>query len=126
LAYPEATTTYYVTGTDASGCVAYDTVVVSVDIKCNEFFIPDIFTPNGSGPTANEKLCAFSNCVRQFNLIIYDRWGEKVFETSDINICWDGKYKDKEAPPGAYAYKAYLEQVNNNIINQTGVITLMR
>jgi len=126
LAYPEATTTYYVTGTDASGCVAYDTVVVSVDIKCNEFFIPDIFTPNGSGPTVNEKLCAFSNCVRQFNLIIYDRWGEKVFETSDINICWDGKYKDKEAPPGAYAYKAYLEQVNNNKINQTGVITLMR
>lgn len=126
LAYPETTTTYYVTGTDASGCVAYDTVVVSVDIKCNELFIPDIFTPNGKGPEANEKLCAFSNCVRQFNLIIYNRWGEKVFETSDVNVCWDGRYEEEEAPPGAYGYKAYLEQINNNKISQTGIITLIR
>lgn len=126
LAYPETTTTYYVTGTDASGCVAYDTVIVSVDIKCNELFIPDIFTPNGKGPEANEKLCVFSNCVRRFNLIIYNRWGEKVFESNDINTCWDGTFKGKDASSGIYAFKLNVENQNGSVINKMGTVTLLR
>ena len=126
VAAPQESGEWIVSTTNAAGCYDSDTVRINVDRRCNELFIPDTFTPNGNGPASNEKLCAFSNCVRQFNLIIYNRWGEKVFETSDIKVCWDGRYKAEDAPPGAYGYKAYLEQVNNNKISQTGIITLIR
>lgn len=56
LAFPDATSTYTVTGTDASGCTETDKVRITVDIKCNELFLPDIFTPDGNGPAANDKL----------------------------------------------------------------------
>jgi gliding motility-associated-like protein len=101
-------------------------VRITVDIKCNEFFIPDIFTPNESGPEANEKLCSFGNCVRLFSLIIYNRWGQQIFESSDINHCWDGTYLDKEVASGIYAYKLYLEKSDGSVLDKNGHITLIR
>jgi gliding motility-associated-like protein len=125
-ASPVSTTTYAVTATNSAGCTATEIVNITVDIRCNEFFIPDIFSPNGSGPDANERFCAFSNCVRLYSLIIYNRWGEEVFETTDINSCWDGNKDGTEAPSGVYAYKLYAEQIDGTVIDRKGTITLVR
>lgn len=126
IATPLATETYVVTGTDASGCATSDTIRIEVDIRCNEPFIPTIFSPNGKGPAANELLCLFSNCVDQLKFAVYNRWGEMVFETDDITKCWDGFYKGKDAISGIYAYNLYILQLDGTVVNKKGTITLVK
>jgi gliding motility-associated-like protein len=126
LASPQTSVVYTVSTTNASGCTNSDSIRIKVDIKCNQLFIPDIFTPNATGPAVNEKLCAYSNCIRLFSFIIYNRWGEQVFETTDIAACWDGTYKGKESPSGIYAFKLYAEQIDGTIVDKKGTITLVR
>jgi gliding motility-associated-like protein len=126
IASPIDEITYIVTGQDAFGCISYDTIEIDIDIRCNEPFIPTIFSPNGKGPAANELLCLFSNCVAQLKLVVYNRWGELVFETEDITKCWDGFYKGIEASSGIYAYNLYLLQLDGKAVNQKGTITLVK
>ncbi|MFN5370221.1 MAG: gliding motility-associated C-terminal domain-containing protein, partial [Bacteroidia bacterium] len=126
LAYPAQTTQYIVSGIDANGCRSSDTVLVFVDIICNEVFIPSIFSPNGKGPQSNENFCVFSDCVAQFKLVILNRWGQQVFETEDINQCWDGTFKETEAPSGVYAYNVYIRQLDGTVLSKTGSLILVK
>jgi gliding motility-associated-like protein len=125
-ANPEGTTSYTIIATDSAGCARIDTVIVEVDIRCGELFIPSIFSPNGKGPQANETFCVFSDCVDQFKLVIYNRWGEKVFETEDINTCWDGTFNGSDAATGAYAYNLFLVQLDGVPVNKKGTIMLAK
>jgi gliding motility-associated-like protein len=124
FASPNEPTTYIVAGTDENGCISYDSI--EVDIRCNEPFIPTIFSPNGKGPASNELLCLFSNCVSQLKFVVFNRWGEQVFETEDISKCWDGLYKGEEASSGLYAYNLYIQQLDGNVVNKKGMITLLK
>jgi gliding motility-associated-like protein len=130
LASPTETTTYIVIGSNASGCVSSDTITLTVDteidIECNEFFIPTIFSPNGKGPQANETFCIYSDCVEQFKLVIHNRWGEKIFESEDIAQCWDGTFKGSEAATGTYAFNLYIKRADETIVSKSGTITLVR
>ena len=117
---------YIVFATDSFGCRVSDTVTITVDIRCNEVFIPGIFSPNEKGPEANETFCIYSDCVEQFKLVIHNRWGERVFETEDITQCWDGVFKENEAATGVYAYNLYIRRKDGTVINKTGAITLIR
>jgi gliding motility-associated-like protein len=126
LASPTSTTTYIVSGTDEYGCVGTAEVKITVDFNCKEVFIPTIFSPNSKGPQANETFCVFSDCVEQFKLVIHNRWGERIFETEDINTCWDGTFKGVEAASGVYAYNVYLKQLDGKILNKAGIIDLLR
>jgi gliding motility-associated-like protein len=126
IASPSDTTTYTVTGFDAAGCVDTALVTITVEERCDEVFIPTIFSPNGKGPQANETFCVFSDCVEQFKLVIHNRWGEKVFETEDISQCWDGTFKGAEAASGVYAFNVYLKQLDGTVLNKIGNINLIR
>ena len=130
LASPTETTTYIVTGSNASGCVSSDTITITVDteidIICNEVFIPSIFSPNGKGPQVNESFCVLSDCVEQFKLVIHNRWGEKVFETENINACWDGTFKGVEVGSGVYAYNVFLKQLDGEVVNKVGTVVLAK
>lgn len=130
MAAPTETTTYVVTGSNASGCISSDTITLTVDteidIECNEVFIPSIFSPNGKGPQANETYCVLNNCVEQFKLVIHNRWGQRIFESEDIGNCWDGLYNENEVASGVYAYNLYIRQLDGTVINKTGTLTLVR
>jgi gliding motility-associated-like protein len=126
IASPQSSTTYTITGTDSLGCPYLRVVNVVIDIVCNKLFVPDIFSPNGVGNLENEKFCIYNNCIKTMNLDIYNRWGEQVFETTDIAACWDGTYKGKESPSGIYAFKLYAEQIDGTIVDKKGTITLVR
>ena len=130
LASPSETTTYIVSGSNASGCISSDTITITVkneiDLICGELFIPTIFSPNSKGPQANESFCVVSDCVEQFKLLIFNRWGEKVFETEDINACWDGTFNGSDVPTGAYAYTLFLLQLDGVTVNKTGTIMLAK
>lgn len=126
IASPLKNTTYFVTGKDTNGCAYSRSVTIVVEIICNELFIPDIFSPNGTGEAENEKLCIYSNCIKEITFAIYNRWGEQIFFTNDKQLCWDGKHKDSPAPTGTYAYRLYIEQLDGQKIEKSGNITLTR
>jgi len=119
-------TTYTVTGSDVNGCVGTALVSIYVPIDCGEIFIPTVFSPNGSGPSANDVLCVLGGCIAELNYAVYNRWGEKVFETTDNTICWDGLYKDKPVNSGVYAYKIYAVLFDGTEVEESGNLTIVR
>jgi gliding motility-associated-like protein len=125
-ANPEVTTSYALIAIDSAGCARIDTVIVEVDIRCGELFIPSIFSPNGKGPQANETFCILSDCVEQFKLLIFNRWGEKVFETDNINTCWNGTFNGSDSSSGVYAYNLSLLQLDGATVNKSGTIMLVK
>lgn len=102
-ALPTRSTVYTVIATDTTGCVAQDTVGVEV-IADNAVFLPNAFSPNGDGN--NDLLQLYGNLagIRYFQLLVFDRWGEKVFETNDQYFKWDGSYKGEKQEPAVYIY----------------------
>ncbi|MFM9008930.1 MAG: gliding motility-associated C-terminal domain-containing protein, partial [Bacteroidota bacterium] len=125
-AAPAFTTTYTVTGTDQNGCTAQETVTVRVDLDCNEVFVPSIFSPNGTGPEANEQVCVFGKCILEIDFAIYDRWGQLIFQTNDPQGCWDGRKDGKEVMTGVYAYRLFVRQLDGKEIRKSGNVTLTR
>jgi gliding motility-associated-like protein len=113
--------------TDLLGCSNTDTVTIVVEeVICEEpeIFIPNAFTPNGDDN--NDRVFVRGNTIREMTFRIYNRWGEKVFETNDPSIGWDGTYGGKAATPAVYVY--YLEAIcfdNQNFYKQ-GNISLIR
>ncbi|MFM9055732.1 MAG: gliding motility-associated C-terminal domain-containing protein, partial [Bacteroidota bacterium] len=126
VATPAQTTTYTVTGTDNNGCTGTAAVTITVDILCNELFVPDIFSPEGTGPQANEKVCVFGNCISEMLFAVYNRWGQLVFETNDPLACWDGTFNRQECMSGVYAYRLTVTQTDGKAITRSGNITLVR
>ena len=121
---PMYATQYCVTGTDANGCVNSDCVLINVEIICNEVFVPSAFSPNNDGE--NDLECVYSDCLENFTFTIYNRWGEKVFETQNESICWDGTWKGKELNSAVFVYVLDGYLINGEHINQKGNISLIR
>jgi gliding motility-associated-like protein len=131
VATPTTSTTYIVTGTDANGCTGIATANVNViqpPVQCGDIFVPTVLSPNGTGVVANKTICVYGGCVSEIIFAIYNRWGEKVFETTDANLteCWDGTYKGKALNAGTFVYKLILTRTNNEFIEESGNITLVR
>ena len=124
---PETTTTYTVTVTDTFGCTRTATVTLLVTpIVCdNPFvFIPNSFTPNGDG--MNDVLFVRSDVLDECYFVIYNRWGEKIFETVDQSIGWDGKFKQKDCQTGTYDYYFKGKCKDGAELEIKGNVTLIR
>lgn len=126
IASPTITTTYTVTGTDAFGCTGTDQITVVVQTDCNDFFVPTAFSPDATGPAANNILCIHGNCIAELSYSVYNRWGEVVFTTDDPAQCWDGNYKDKPVQSGVYAYKVHAKLFDGTEINESGNLTIVK
>lgn len=124
---PTGNTTWYVTITDANGCTNIDSVSLVVkQVLCAEpeIFIPNAFTPNGD--QSNDLMVVRGNTIRELLFRIYDRWGEKVFETTVPGEGWDGTYKGKKANPAVYVYYVEATCFGNEKFFKKGNITLIR
>jgi len=120
--------TFYVTVTDANGCIIIDSVVVSL-IK--EFFLPTAFAPDGDNPE-DKKLKIRGDNIKTIFLVIYDRWGEKVYEASNVPEAkkgWDGTFRNNGKPLNSDSYPYYMEVKmvgEDKPTIQTGDIVLVR
>ena len=103
IARPEVTTRYILTGTDALGCKDTASVVMDVLKGDGRLYLPDAFTPNGDGVNDCYRL-HIPGDVTEFEFSIYNRYGERVFYTTDRNHCWDGTYKGVPAELSTYFY----------------------
>jgi gliding motility-associated-like protein len=126
VATPTNTTTYTVSGTDANGCTGTAQVTIIVEIECGEFFVPTVFSPNGEGPAANNRLCIYGNCIAELKYSVYNRWGEVVFSTEDPEECWDGTFRGQSVQTGVYAYKVYAVLFDGTEINESGNLTILK
>ena len=125
-ANPQETTTYLLTVTDSNGCVSFDSVtVVIVQNPCGgEVFVPNVFTPNGDGE--NDKVYVFGKCIESMLFAIYDRWGNKIYESSDQSQGWDGTKQGKEFNNGVYVYMLNAVLQNEETVKLKGNITLLK
>jgi gliding motility-associated-like protein len=126
VARPSETTTYSVR-VSKDGCETTLSVTVTVeDFLCGfpYIFVPNAFTPNGDG--VNDVLFVRGRNITSMRLIIYNRWGQKVFETTSQEVGWDGTFRGRPLPPDVYAY--YLEVVcgDGETYTTKGNVTLLR
>jgi len=86
--------------------------------------VPNAFTP-ASGDV-NSKIFVRGFAIGKMKFIIWNRWGQKVFETEDRRTGWDGKYKSVLQPMDAYAYTLEVEFTDGTKATKKGDITLIR
>jgi gliding motility-associated-like protein len=127
LAYPRQTNTYYVQVTDSFACKKEDTITIYViHTPCSEqsIYIPNGFSPNGDGK--NDILYVRGNGISNLYFAVYDRWGQKVFETRDMAVGWDGTYKGKKMDDAVFGYYASGICPNGEKFQKKGNVTLLR
>ncbi|MCX6257203.1 MAG: gliding motility-associated C-terminal domain-containing protein [Bacteroidia bacterium] len=124
---PLQTTTYYVTVSDSYGCERFDSITIVVkDVLCNDLyvFVPNAFTPNGD--KVNDVLYVQSVVVKDLYFAVYDRWGEKVFETTDVAKGWNGTFRGQALDPAVFVYYLKATCLNGRVFEKHGNITLIR
>ncbi len=126
-ASPDTTTTYTVTIVDTNGCTtALQVTVFVLPPPCDptSVFVPNAFSPNGDG--VNDLLYVRGQNIDEIHFAIYNRWGEKVFETHDLHSPWDGSFKDKPLPPDVYAYYLHVRCIGGEEFVKKGNVTLLK
>jgi len=123
IASPPATTTYTVTGTDASNCSATATAVITVD-DAFEIFIPEMFSPNQD--QSNDVLFVNTRGVEQFEFKVYDRTGKEIFTTNDSSQGWDGTYNGTLQKMDTYVYFISAKAYSGQQVTKRGSFKLVR
>jgi len=117
---------YWVTVSDGI-CEASDTILITYNDCEANLVIPNCFTPNGDG--YNERFNVESGNLSRFSMLIFNRWGQLLFETEDINKGWDGKVNGRICPVGTYYYLInYTYECDSGIElngNKKGSVTLL-
>jgi len=98
--YPSQNQWYFLNAIDEFGCKNYDAVLVQVT---GPLFVPNSFTPDGDG--LNDVFIADGLLVEGFQMQIFDRWGELIFESNDPKIGWDGTFKGHEPIIDTYTWR---------------------
>ncbi|MDX2000801.1 MAG: PKD domain-containing protein [Chitinophagales bacterium] len=120
------TSAYLLTVMDDKGCTNSAEVLIPVSGPCGEdVFVPNFFSPNGD--EKNEVLYVRGlglNGLKSFR--IFDRWGNMVFQTTDINEGWNGTYNGSMLDPGVFVYFVETICTNGQTYMKQGNVTLMR
>lgn len=126
VASPTVTTVYHVTVVTDLGCVGEDSILVTVspEFTKNGLLLPNAFTPNNDGLNDCFGVRYLGN-LSQLELSVYDRWGNRVFYTTNPSRCWDGTYKGKELNSGVFVYRISAMTLCGQV-HKNGTVTLIR
>ena len=133
--------TYTLTVTDANGCATViETVLELTDLStvlpdslceglatcsAGSIFIPSAFSPDVSGK--NDQHCVQgTECITSMTFGVYDRWGTKVYESTDPKACWDGTDNGQALDPAVFVYHLIATLTNGETVERQGNITLVR
>ncbi len=115
-------TTYSIYSTDGNGCINFDSTHV---IVLPAFLIfPNGFSPNDDG--RNDLFKYITRGVSEVQLSIYNRWGEQIFYTNEMENYWDGKFKGQNCPVSVYVYVAKAKTWSGRNIEVTGNVTIIK
>ena len=115
---------YTVQITSPDGCKATKTIFITD--QCTPYlFVPDAFTPNGNN--LNDQFKPISRYpLEKYDMKIYNRWGERLFQSNDINIGWDGSFKNQLCPENVYLYIILYKFPYEIEQMKSGTVTLLR
>jgi trimeric autotransporter adhesin len=108
----------------ALGCKPVTAGPVTGTTLLDGIYIPNAFTPNGDA--VNDVLKVYGSIIKDIHLMIFNQWGEKLFESDDQNRGWDGNYKGKQQPSGVYMYVCRLKLADGSTVDKNGIINLIR
>jgi gliding motility-associated-like protein len=115
---------YVISTTGSNGCTATDTVYVLVVEIDEEIWIPNIFSPNGDGN--NDLFYVRGDGLNQFNLKIFNRWGEVLFEADSQQLPWNGTQNGKAVDSGVYVYMVTYVDAQGTELVISGNITVVQ
>ena len=118
---------YTVMVSNMEGCATELNVEVFLrDALCDEphIFLPNAFSPNNDGE--NDELRVRASFVESLELLIYNRWGEKMITIESLDQSWDGTYRGEQLPPDVYGYHLIVNCPNGEVFTKKGSITLLR
>ncbi|MBW8049580.1 MAG: gliding motility-associated C-terminal domain-containing protein [Cytophagales bacterium] len=131
VANPEITTEYIVKVTDVNGCSNVDSVIVTLKDTCieNQLWLPNAFSPNND--KKNDEFYVRGINIEKIKFVIYNRWGEIVFENNDFpvndpDVGWDGKHNGKEQNMAVFVYYVEAEFTDGTKGALNGDVTLIR
>ncbi|MEI6948380.1 LamG-like jellyroll fold domain-containing protein [Paraflavisolibacter sp. H34] len=126
VARPAATTLYRVRVTAANGCSSEDSILVKVGTEqaANGHLVPTAFTPNNDGKNDCFGV-PFWGATTGFSLSVFNRWGQRVFYTTDNRQCWTGTVNGREASNGVYVY-LITASTRCGPVSRKGTVLLVR
>ncbi len=87
--------------------------------------MPNAFAPNGENRIFKPTVL-FDASIQNYQLVIYNRYGGKIFESTDVNLGWNGQKNGRDVPMGTYTYLVQIEQSNGERLKEGGVLMLLR
>lgn len=130
VAFPVISTTYTVTSVNPTGCPAKDSVTIFINPD-KPLFVPNAFSPNDDG--INDYFYVFGNQAIKMvkNMMIFDRWGGKVFQAQNIpanddQSGWDGNVRGKAATPQVFVFYIEVEFLDGEIVIVKGDVTITK
>jgi gliding motility-associated-like protein len=125
LLYPTQTTTYSITAERLVNCPISKTTDVVIKNCPQIVFIPNAFTPNNDSRNDIFKVSTFRP-LQSYQLVIYNRYGQKIFETSNLSAGWDGTFKGSPQPTGGYTYHCSYRFTGGLQRTEAGYFILIR
>ncbi len=106
----------------ANGCE--DEIMKTVDIFPDYAVFPaNAFSPNGDG--LNDVFEVKTVAVSKYNIKVYNRWGQVIFESDDVEKHWDGKVKGEQVPAGSYIYHVIITNMVGETTEKRGTVNVM-
>ena len=114
---------YYVYVEDQNGCFDYSNSVTVDEVPRTELYVPNTFTPNADWH--NEVFTVYGKNIKKYSLKIFNRWGDLLFESNDIQKHWDGYFKGRKVDENKYLY--YIEIIGEDdvLFTKSGIINLI-
>jgi len=117
--------------TNSAGCT--DTARLESAVRAEksaELLLPNAFTPGkdgpGSGDGTNDVFLPMTRGVTEFQMMIFNRWGQLLFESKSLTVGWDGYYEGKLCKQDVYVYKIVAKYENGDVVTRIGDVNLMR
>ena len=121
--------TYTVTVTDSDNCKSTQSASVTnddsdCDTSANNIYIPNVFSPDGNGE--NDILFVRGKGVETLSFVIYNRWGQKLFESTSLADGWDATYQGREVNAGVFVYQVTGEFDDGEKFDLSGDVTVVK
>ncbi|MFT5480027.1 MAG: gliding motility-associated-like protein, partial [Bacteroidia bacterium] len=115
---------YWVEAKNGCGAIRDSVQLIWQACFCN-LHVPNAFTPDDWG--ANNRFGPVHSCLLiEYEFVVYNRWGQMIFQTNDPQARWNGFYGNKQSPAGVYMYTCRYQLMRGEKVNLKGVVHLLR
>lgn len=108
---------------DQNGCTDISEIAIVRSVPLTQLFVPTVFTPNDD--EHNELFVIKGLFIDRFNIKIFDKWGEQLFESNNIEKYWDGTFRSNKVQQGTYYYSIEVLGLDGNLFNKTGTVEVI-